>query len=193
MGAMSLDARVQALLAGGRRREATAAAIQDLGPQVLSYLSAILRSEADANEVFSQFAEDLWKGLPAFRGDASLRSWAYRVAWHASARFVRDPYRQRGRRLETTEASRLAEEVRSSAAGEEAWRDERMAKLREALEPEETTLLILRVDRGLAWREVAMVLADEGAPPVSEAALRKRFERLKEKLGKAAKDAGLIE
>jgi hypothetical protein len=37
------------------------------------------------------------------------------------------------------------------------------------------------------------VLAEEGAAPPSEAALRKRFERLKEKLGRAARDKGLID
>src|SRR5512142_300724 len=102
---MSLDDRVKALLAEGRQGDAAAEALKALGPQVLGYLAAVLRSEADAHEVFSQFAEDLWKGLPGFRGEASLRAWAYRVAWHASARWLRDPYRQRGRRLETSEAS----------------------------------------------------------------------------------------
>ncbi|OFX21851.1 MAG: RNA polymerase subunit sigma-24 [Anaeromyxobacter sp. RBG_16_69_14] len=190
---MSLETRVQALLAEGRVREAASTAIRQLGPQVLSYLSALLRSEPDAHEVFSQFAEDLWKGLPGYRGESSLRGWAYRIAWNASARFARDPYRQRGRRLETSEASRIAEEVRSALTPERAWRRERVAQLREALEPEEKTLLILRVDRGLSWREVAVVLTEEGSAPPSEAALRKRFERLKEKLGRAARDKGLID
>ncbi len=192
MEAMSLDAKVRSLLAAGREREAAAEALRALGPQVLGYLSSLLRSEADAHEVFSQFAEDLWRGLPGFRGDASLRGWAYRVAWHASARFVRDPYRQRGRRLETSEASRLACEVLSSV-GADAWRTERMAQLREVLTPEEQTLLILRVDRGLSWREVALVFADEGETPPTEAALRKRFERLKEKLAEAARNKGLLD
>jgi RNA polymerase sigma-70 factor (ECF subfamily) len=190
---MSLDARVKALLDEGRSGDAAAEALRALGPQVLGYLSAVLKSEADAHEVFSQFAEDLWKGLPGFRGEASLRAWAYRVAWHASARYVRDPFRQRGRRLETSEASRLAEQVRSSIGAADAWRAERMAQLRNALTPEEQTLLILRVDRGLSWRDVALVLAGETDEPPSETALRKRFERLKEKLGKAAREEGLIE
>lgn len=190
---MSLEARVQALLAERQFGEAASATLRQLGPQVLSYLAGILRSEADAHEVFSQFAEDLWKGLPGFRGESSLRGWAYRIAWHASARYVRDPYRQRGRRLETTEASRIAEEVRSALAPEQSWRSQRVAQLRDALEPEEKALLILRVDRCLSWREVAVAMTEEGKDPPSEVALRKRFERLKEKLGRAAKEQGLID
>ncbi len=190
---MSLDARVNELLAEKQYAEAASATIRQLGPQVLGYLAAILHSEADAREVFSQFAEDLWKGLPGFRGESSLRGWAYRIAWHASARFARDPYRCRGRRLETTEASRIAEEIRSAVAPEQSWRSQRVAELRDMLEPEERALLILRVDRGLSWREVAVALAEEDESPPSEAALRKRFERLKEKLGRAAKEQGLID
>src|SRR5690242_7937809 len=98
---MSVEARVRELLSSGRAGDAAAEAIRELGPQVLAYLCALLKNEGDAREVFSQFAEDLWKGLPGFRGDASLRGWAYRVAWHASVRWLRDPYRQRGQRLET--------------------------------------------------------------------------------------------
>ena len=190
---MSLDARVSELLAEGKYEEAASTTIRQLGPQVLSYLAAILHSEADAHEVFSQFAEDLWKGLPGFRGESSLRGWAYRIAWHASARFVRDPYRRRGRRLETAEFSRIAEEVRSALAPEQSWRSQRVALLRSMLEPAEKALLILRVDRGLSWREVAVALADEGEDPPTEVALRKRFERLKEKLGRAARQQGLLD
>jgi RNA polymerase sigma-70 factor (ECF subfamily) len=189
---MTLDARVRALLTGGRCNDAAALAIRELGPQVLAYVSSLVRSESDAREVFAQFAEDLWKGLPQFRGEASLRGWAYRVAWHATARYARDPYRQRGRRLETHEASALAAEVLSTF-GEDGWRADRMAVLRSRLAPEEQTLIILRVNRGLPWREVAIVLAEDGNPPPTEAALRKRFERLKDKLGRAARAEGLIE
>jgi RNA polymerase sigma-70 factor (ECF subfamily) len=189
---MSLVARVVALRAEGRERDAAGLAIRELGPQILAYLAALLRNETDASEVFAQFAEDLWKGLPQFRGEASLRGWAYRIAWHAAARYARDPFRQRGRRLETQEASVLAAEVLSTV-GDDAWRLDRMAELRAQLAPDEQTLLILRVNRGLPWREVALVLAEDGVGPTSEAALRKRFERLKEKLGKAARDAGLLD
>jgi RNA polymerase sigma-70 factor (ECF subfamily) len=65
-------------------------------------------------------------------------------------------------------------------------------RLRESLDPEEQTLLILRVDKGMAWEDVAEVLRADGEP-VAPAALRKRFERLKEKLGRLAREQGLIE
>ncbi len=173
MSDMTLDKRVRALLDQGRTRDAAALAIRELGPPVLGYLTALLRNDSDAREVFSQFAEDLWKGLPGFRGESSLRGWAYRIAWHASARFA-------------------PEEVRT-AVGEEAWRSERLQEIRARLDPDEQTLLILRVNRGLSWREVAHVLSVETGEPASEATLRKRFERLKEKLGTLAREVGLIE
>jgi RNA polymerase sigma-70 factor, ECF subfamily len=154
----------------------------------------VLRSEADAGEVFSMFSEDLWRGLPGFRRECPARVWCYRLAWHAAARFLRDPYRGRGRRLETTELSRLVDQVRSSVfLGRDQARQATLDRLREGLSPDERTLLVLRVDRGLAWGEVALVLGDERGVPVEESALRKRFERLKERLGRLARDEGLLE
>jgi RNA polymerase sigma-70 factor (ECF subfamily) len=51
---------------------------------------------------------------------------------------------------------------------------------------------VLRIDQGLAWEEIAQVVATEGAEP-DAALLRKRFERLKERLSKLARDRGLVE
>ncbi len=88
--------------------------------------------------------------------------------------------------------SRIAASVRSLPSFRPGGRAERLLRLRETLEPEEQTLLILRLDKELPWEEVAHVLS-EGRAPVAPAALRKRFERLKEKLGKMAKDEGLLD
>jgi RNA polymerase sigma-70 factor (ECF subfamily) len=187
------DDRANDLLAAGDLRAAAEAIVRDHGPSILGYLASVLRNDADASDVFSQFTEDLWRGLPGFRGECPVRVWAYRVAWHAAARHLRDPYRQRGRRLETTELSRIAEEVRSSVLlGRGEARQQGIDRLRAQLTPEEQTLLVLRLDRGLAWREVATVLAGDGEE-VDEVALRKRFERLKAKLTEMAKAEGLLE
>ena len=188
-----IEDRANDLIAAGDLRAAAEAIVRDHGPSILGYLASVLRNDADASDVFSQFTEDLWRGLPGFRGECPVRVWAYRVAWHAAARHLRDPYRQRGRRLETTELSRIAEEVRSSVLlGRGEARQQGIDRLRSRLTPEEQTLLVMRLDRNLAWREVAMVLASEGEP-VDEVALRKRFERLKTKLTELAREEGLLE
>jgi RNA polymerase sigma-70 factor (ECF subfamily) len=194
MAQVELEARCLEALDRGDPAGAATLVVRELGPQLLGYLCSVLRSEADAGEVFSMFSEDLWRGLPGFRRECPLRVWCYRLAWHAAARFLRDPYRGRGRRLETTELARLVGEVRSSVfLGRDQARQATLDRLREGLGPEERTLLVLRVDRGLSWSEVALVLGDERGAPVEEAALRKRFERLKEKLAERARQEGLLE
>jgi RNA polymerase sigma-70 factor (ECF subfamily) len=194
MAQVDAEARCLEALDRGDHAGAATVLVREYGPQLLGYLCSVLRSEADAGEVFSMFSEDLWRGLPGFRRECPVRVWCYRLAWHAAARFLRDPYRGRGRRLETTELSRLVEEVRSSVfLGRDQARQATLDRLREGLTPDERALLVLRVDRGLAWGEVALVLADEREAPVEESALRKRFERLKEKLAERARAEGLLE
>lgn len=194
MGQLEAEARCHQALDRGDQAGAATVVIREYGPQLLGYLCSVLRSEADAGEVFSMFSEDLWRGLPGFRRECPVRVWCYRLAWHAAARFLRDPYRGRGRRLETSELSRLVEEVRSSVfLGRDQARQATLDRLRDGLAPDERTLLVLRVDRGLSWGEVALVLADERGGLVEEPALRKRFERLKEKLAGQARQEGLLE
>ncbi len=185
--------RALALLQAGNHRGAAEAILRDHGPGVMGYLLSVLRNEADASDVFSQFSLDLWRGLPGFRGDCPPRVWAYRLAWHAAARHLRDPFRQRGRRLESNEISRIADEVRSSVLlGRREAQQRSIEHLRDRLAPEERALLVLRLDRDLSWREVATVLSADG-DAVDEPALRKRFERLKAKLAQLAREEGLLE
>ncbi len=193
MAAMaSIEESVREALARGDPQAAATEAIRGHGPEILGYLTALVRDDEDAHDVFSQFAEDLWRGLPRFRWECSLRAWAYGLAYHAAARFARDPYRQRRRRLQTSAASHLADEVRMSSVFRQDRRQQEIARLRQTLEPDEQTLLILRLDRGLSWKEVAHVLAGQEESAPDEPALRKRFERIKEKLAKKARDLGLL-
>jgi RNA polymerase sigma-70 factor (ECF subfamily) len=193
MAQVEVEARCLEALDRGDQAGAATLLVRGYGPQLLGYLCSVLRSEADAGEVFSMFSEDLWRGLPGFRRECPVRVWCYRLAWHAAARFLRDPYRGRGQRLETTELSRLVAEVRSSVfLGRDQARQATLDRLRQALSPDERALLVLRLDRDLSWSEVALVLSEEGGAPVEEAALRKRFERLKEKLADRARQEGLL-
>ncbi|WP_242344559.1 RNA polymerase sigma factor [Anaeromyxobacter terrae] len=186
-----LEERTRALLAAGDERGAATVVLRELGPHVLRYLRSVLRSESDAAEAFSAFAEDLWRGLPAFRWEAPLRSWAFRVAWRAALGIRNDTFRRHGRRLETGEAAALADELHTTAPRLEGQRQS-LDALRDALSPEEQSLLVLRVDQQLPWEEVSLIQAG-AADPRTVATLRKKFERLKDRLGRLARARGLID
>jgi RNA polymerase sigma-70 factor (ECF subfamily) len=187
---MALDEQVRALMERGEGKEALTVALRTLGPEVLGYLENVLGERDDARDVLQTFAEDLWTWLPSYRG-GSLRAAAYRIAWHAAARFRREAWRRRRERMRTTMASRIAASIASPESRLATSPQDRLARLRASLEPEERTLLILRLDREMSWNEVAEVLSVEG-DPVDAAAVRKRFERVKDKLAKLAKKQGLI-
>jgi len=69
---------------------------------------------------------------------------------------------------------------------------DRFRALRSELEPSERALLVMRVDRDMSWDEIAHVLAAEG-DAAKPAALRKRFERIKQVLRESASEAGWLE
>jgi RNA polymerase sigma-70 factor (ECF subfamily) len=192
MARPDLEKSIADALAQGTPDEAAARAIRGYGPEILGYLTRVLGSRAEAGDAFSLFAEQLWKGLAGFEGRSSVRVWAYQIAWNAALRVRSEAWGRRRQRLQTSMASRVAGEVLSRTAVERERESAELTRLRAALDPEEQTLLILRLDRNLTWREVAEVMANDGRP-ADEPALRKRFERLKAKLAKLAQERGLLE
>lgn len=188
---------MRACLDGGEVTAATRQVVAGYGPQILGYLMAMCRHEADAHDAFAQFCEDVWRGLAGFRWQSSLRTWCYVLARNALVR-------QQGRRPErhgvhvppsqAPEMEAMAAQARTMTA--EYLRTEtksRLSALREQMDPDDRTLLILRVDRRMAWREIAEVLgeaADPGGVERRAGALRKRFERLKLELRAALVAAG---
>jgi RNA polymerase sigma-70 factor (ECF subfamily) len=183
--------QVKQLLAAGDHRGAATLALREYGPKILGYLQVMLRDEADAADAFSVFAEHLWRGLETWRGEASLRTWAYKLAWNAALNLRDEAWRRHGRPFRTSEASQLADEIRTKTVVKVERQRAHLATLRAELTDEEQTLLVLRIDQGLPWEEIAEVLATaEGRPETSM--LRKRFERLKERLSKLARDRGLV-
>jgi len=182
-----LEDQLGALLDREDLKGAATLALQGYGPQIFGYLMAVLRNEAAADDAFAEFSEDLWTGLGAFRRECSVRTYAYKLAWHAGLRIARDPFRRRGQALLSSEAAELAQSIRSQTSPHLRTEvKDRMSELRESLTPEEQTLLILRINRQLSWREVAEVIG------VGEPVARKRFERTKQRLRELARAAGLV-
>jgi RNA polymerase sigma-70 factor, ECF subfamily len=188
------EARLLELWRAGSRDELVTRILRAYGPEILSYLLATLRAEGEASEGFSVFTMSLWEASASFRGESSFRTWAYALARHAVGRLRRQRGRQRREVALSAvpEISALAAKIRSETLpGARTEARDRIARLRAELDTDEQTLLILRVDRGFAWPDVARVLGDgeaesEDALARRVVALRKRFERIKERLKRRA-------
>jgi RNA polymerase sigma-70 factor (ECF subfamily) len=190
---------IDALIKERAFERAATAIIESYGAELFGFLINVLSNDGDAAEVFSQVSEDLWRGLPAFQGACSARTWLYVLARNAVSKFRRAPFR---RHLHVSGDSHFDAAVHTARTPTPLWHrtgvKDKWRALREALSDEDRTLLALRIDRGFEWEDVARV-ALGGAPeePLTlrrEAArLRKRFQLLKQELRDRAREAGLVD
>ncbi len=178
--------------------------IEHHGSEIFSFLAGRLRGNVDeTSEVFSQFAEDFWRGLPHFQWRSSIRSWAYTLARNAAHRYIHTVGRQRKRnKTYDSKSARFALAVNGiRTETQKHLRTEikdRMRALREQLTDDEQILLVLRVDRQLSWRELAGVISGKGENMDDEdiarwsARLRQRFQKIKRRLKELAVAEGLL-
>lgn len=192
-----VEAVVRAHVVAGELDLATTRAIEHYGPELYGFLRAIARDDELAADAFSLASEQLWRHLAGFRWEASLRTWWYQLARNALYQLRRDSSRRPERNLPLSIAGSVAQVQRSpTAVYQRTEVKEAMRALREALDPTDHEIMILRLDRAMSWRDIAQAL-DDGAQTTTvdqrAAALRKRFERAKAQLRELAVQRGLIE
>lgn len=190
-----IERALRELHAAGRYDEAATQLVDAYGPELLGFLSAVLRDPIEAEEIYAIGSLDLWRGLSSFRGESSFRTWAYRIHRHAMSRELRRP--ERRRRGSFAEARTTALRAKERTATRPELRTDikdAIRALRDELSEDERALLVLRVDRGLSWNEVAEVLdSDRSEAPTPRAtALRKQFERTTKRLRALALARGLL-
>lgn len=181
---------------------AAVATLDAYGSEIVGFLTFRLKSAHEAHEVFSMFTEDLWTGLPQFSWRCSMRTWVYTLARNAATRYRSAAHRRRERGGgEFATASGLEQAiVRARSATHEYQRTDvkdRFRLLRDELDEEDQMLLVLRVDRNLSWRDLALAMTGdieltEEALDKEAARLRKAFERVKGELRRLALREGLL-
>lgn len=159
-------------------------AMQAYGSEIYGFLVGLAKNRAHADDVFGAACESLWRNLPKFRWESTFRVWAYTVARHEFFRQTTASKREVLIAKVPTLLETMAQIRSTTPLHERSEIKDQFAKLREELAPENHMLLGLRLDRKLAWNEIARILGDGNPANLNRdaAALRKRFERLKDKL-----------
>lgn len=192
-----VDDDVAALVHAGNAREAARRVIEAFGAEVFGYVVSVVRDEDLAGDAFGAACESVLTGIPAFRRESSVRTWFYTIARHAAYRELKRQSRTRRESISSLDAALEAQVRTATAAFRKTDVKDGIARLRESLSAEERELLLLRVDRGLAWNEIAAVYvgtdgADGDALKQAAARCRKQFERAKTKLRELAEREGLL-
>lgn len=189
---VSVEATIRARWDAGNFRAAATEAIERYGPEVLGWLTTSTGDPSEADDAFGAACEDLWRDFAQFRWECSVRAWLYLLARHALIRGRKRAAERPARRL-PLESVDVADRARSRTA---PWLrttiKDVFARLREELSEEERELLVLRVDRNLAWDEIAMILGSGEPDKAMSPRLRKRFQSIKDKLRARAQDEGLL-
>src|SRR5579859_6330039 len=149
-----LEADVRSLCESGDFAAAATTTLRGYGPELLGFLVAVHRSELDAGDAFSELSEVLWRKLPGFAWESTLRTWAYGIARNVS-RTLRRNARRRGRREGGGGQSAIEAVADAVRTGTLTYlrteKRTRLQALRDLLPEEDRMLLVLRVDRKLEW------------------------------------------
>jgi len=145
-------------------------------PALRRLAGGYLEQLADREDLFQEIAVALWRALPGFRGEASERTWLYRVA-HNVAITASTRIHSRGRRED-----QIPEQFEHPSASPNAEQ--------EMLQKEKQRLLLEGVrSLGVVDREIVLLHLEglsnaeiEQVSGLSESAVATRLTRIREKL-----------
>jgi RNA polymerase sigma-70 factor, ECF subfamily len=129
--------------------------IQEQADGVYRIARSIVRDPMLAEDVTQETLIKVWRALPAFRGDASLRSWVMRIAHNTSVsalRSEREEPREPGSMPDKPASHTVEQTVHNQLAVEDLW------KALEKLDPVTRSVVVLREIEGLSYEDIARVL-----------------------------------
>ena len=165
------------------RRDVFVRLLEQYEPALRRLAGAYAEQEADREDLFQEIAVGLWQAIPKFRGDASERTWLYRIA-HNIAISSSALLRKRGR---TEEAMPEGMDYRSSIDSErEILRSEKRTLLLQAIRSLPATdrqIVVLHLE-GLNYAQI------EEISGISQSAIGSRLSRLRNSLRERLEAAG---
>jgi len=195
-----IEVRLGELLDAEATNEAVSLVISRLGPKLRGFVHAVMLDRGAAEEVWADVTLDIYRGLGSWSRERPILPWCLGVARNACRRYWRGQRASRRSGPIDPNQGWTFSQPQPARSPTPMWKTtparQALEILRASLTADERTLLILRVDKQLPWREVTSVMHPELESPAAlsrrEAALRKRFERTLARLRKLARDKGYI-
>jgi RNA polymerase sigma-70 factor, ECF subfamily len=169
------EREIAAAIRAGDTTRAVTVLLRTYGAEVYGWLVAV-HGAVDAADVYAELSLQLVRAVAAFRGESSARTWLYQIARNEARQHLRDLRRRRAWLTPLEDHPSAVE--RAPAATSTKSREARLAALRARLGEEDRSLLVLRVDRGLAYDDIALVLR----PALDLAARKREAARLRRRL-----------
>ena len=176
-------------------------AVTHYGERLCAYILNQVKDPAVAADVQQELWLSVFKHAPRFRWESSFKGWLYLLARRASIRASMKG-QQLGRQgvpLSQAAESKLKAHLQTSIA---EWQKDdfkqRFRALRRKLPEKDQTLLVMRADQELPFRDIVHALAEpdetlaDGELKTREATLMKRFQRVKQRLYQLALEEGLV-
>jgi len=158
--AVPTDDELVALSRSGKR-EAFDLLVRRYRKEIYRVARRITGDHGEADDLAQETFCRAWQSLATFRGDASCRTWLYRIATNLSLNVVQSARVSR-REERTPEMLAEAGVGASPAAGVERLmtmeRNQRLTRAIEGLPPRQKATLILRAFEAMPYSEIARVM-----------------------------------
>jgi RNA polymerase sigma-70 factor (ECF subfamily) len=127
-------------------------------------------ADADPDDLFQEIIIQVWKSIPAFRGEASVTTWLYRIALNTAITWSKKEKKYAG--AETLEnVQHLLQENRTQTDEQLSWLYGEIYKLDEI--DRSVTLLLLE---GFSYKEMSAIIG------ISESNVGVKINRIKKQL-----------
>lgn len=134
---------------------------------IYSVCYMFVETKGEADDLFQDVLINLWNGFEKFRGDASVRSWVYRVSMNTCISY------KRKKRLATVPLSLAPDVIEGDSV--EGKQTEQLHRRILCLEPVDRAIVLLWLEN-LSYEEIASIVG------ISPRAVGVRLVRIKERL-----------
>jgi len=179
----AVDARIAAACAGDRR--ALESVVSELFPRIRNLVRYLVRGDGDADDIAQEAMVAIVRGLPSYRGEGQIASWADRVAVRETFACLR---RVRKARAQLDAGADLSAVPHPDGPPDDYAERRRAVKLLDDLPDDQRHVVVLHHVLGLSVPEIA----DEvGAPfETVRSRLRLGMAKLRALHGGGAASAG---